>query len=98
MTIRMTSIFALLAIGLTALPTRACGAYVDLDILSSQAISQDPETAKAAAQRLRRAGPEGLAALMKGHAAAIEQHRRDPTESDANWDRIAKAIDTVAAQ
>jgi hypothetical protein len=81
-----------------ATPARACGAYIDLELLPVEAVSTHPETARRAIATLRTLGPAGLEALMTAHAAAIDAHRADPTKCDARWQRIAAALETVAAQ
>ena len=71
--------------------------------LALQAISSDANAARVAIEELRAQGPAGLEALLQTHAAAIAPHldaaqvlRFHP--QDAEWLRIAAALDAVAQQ
>jgi len=62
------------------------------------AVSDDKDDAGRAIKGLRELGPAGLAALMRTYDAAIQRHRANPAAPDAGWDRLAAALDGVAAQ
>ncbi|HEX8551469.1 MAG TPA: hypothetical protein VF681_07910 [Abditibacteriaceae bacterium] len=49
-------------------------------------------------KRLRAQGPQGLQTLMAQHQAAIAAHRANPQKPDAQWPRIERMLDEVAAQ
>src|SRR5207237_5417532 len=77
----------------------ACGGYMDDDaMLALRAVTGDPARSKAAVAELRAEGPDGLAAMMKLYGRIIEQYKRDPAHPVPNWERIAAALDAVAAQ
>jgi hypothetical protein len=70
-----------------------------LSRLAAEVLADDAATATAAVQRLRAAGPEGLAALLEarrnlleGPAAAAERG------ADPQWLRLIAALDAVGAQ
>ncbi|HYE20049.1 MAG TPA: hypothetical protein VEA69_16490 [Tepidisphaeraceae bacterium] len=69
-----------------------------LSNLATTAVFDNPVDAKKAIAELRAAGPAGLAAMMSTHQVAIDRHRNDPTTASAQWDRLAAALDAVAAQ
>ncbi|HTL31248.1 MAG TPA: hypothetical protein VL282_18595, partial [Tepidisphaeraceae bacterium] len=73
----------------------------DLNSLAKQAISSDSEQAKSAIAQLREMGPDGLKAMLDFHQAAIKQHPLTVVLGERctpEWQRLATAIDTVAAQ
>lgn len=65
--------------------------------LATLAVSENSSTSKAAITELRTMGSAGLDALFVKYAADIE-HFTKTGEPDANWKRIADALDTVAMQ
>ena len=98
-TISLLSLTTAIATLLWSPHARACGAYVDLDELAVEAVSTKPETAKRAITLLRAHGQAGLDALFTAHKSAIDAHRAKPTHAaDDRWQRIAAALDGVAAQ
>jgi hypothetical protein len=87
---------------LTALGAAAPAAEVNqtLQLLAIHATSEDADVARSAITQLRAAGPAGLAALIDANGELVRNHRAgaaDGTE-DSQWNRVAAAIDTVAAQ
>ncbi|MDB5324296.1 MAG: hypothetical protein JWN40_5927 [Phycisphaerales bacterium] len=70
----------------------------DQTALCIAALSENKEEASWAILALRAEGPSGLEALVSTYQAAIDRHRRNPTKSEPMWDRLAAALDGVAAQ
>src|SRR4051812_17448849 len=73
-------------------------AEADLTALSLSALSEDKAQAKEAVVALRAAGPAGLEALMGSFQSAVDRHRANPLKAEPMWDRLATALDAVAAQ
>jgi hypothetical protein len=76
---------------------RARGAE-DLTALSIAALSDDNAQAARAIAGLRAQGPAGLETLFATYRSAIDRHRQNPNKPEAMWDRLAAALDGVAAQ
>jgi hypothetical protein len=89
-------IAVILSTVLSAAP-RAWGAE-DLTALSIAALSDDKAQAARAIAALRAQGPAGLEALVGTYRSAIDRHRQNPNKPEAMWDRLAAALDGVAAQ
>lgn len=67
--------------------------------LAHKAVSENVAESAAAIEELRNLGPAGLNELMTRYAVQIKKHIDDPTlKSDAEWQRITKALDTVSGQ
>ena len=67
--------------------------------LADKAVSKSVAESAAAIEELRSLGPAGLNELMKRYAVQIKKHIDDPTlKSDAEWQRITKALDAVSGQ
>ncbi|MCA1578005.1 MAG: hypothetical protein LC794_11670 [Acidobacteria bacterium] len=67
--------------------------------LADKAVSENTAESAAAIEELRTLGPAGLNSLMKRYANEIKNHIDDPTlKSDAEWQRITKALDAVSGQ
>jgi hypothetical protein len=62
-----------------------------------QSVAQDSTVAAAAQEHLREAGPSGLRMLLERYAPQIASHRVG-APSDAQWNRIASALDKVGGQ
>jgi hypothetical protein len=71
-----------------------------LQALAIQATGEDAGVARSAITQLRAAGPAGLAALIDANAELVRKHRAGAVDgtNDPQWNRVAAAIDTVAAQ
>ena len=67
----------------------------DLHDVTRQAVSEDEAAARAAITELRQQGPAGLGKLLAAHETLL---RDAPKAGDAAWQRLAFAIDSVAAQ
>ena len=69
------------------------------EILSRKAVSENTAESAAAIEDLRALGPQGLQSLLAVYAGEIKRHIDDPLlKPDADWQRIAKALDTVSGQ
>jgi len=67
--------------------------------LARNAVSEDAALSMPAIEELRALGPTGLHTLMSEYAREINQHIANPAAaSDAQWQRISNALDTVAQQ
>lgn len=67
--------------------------------LARNAVSEDAALSAPAIAELRSLGPAGLQTLIGEYALEINQHITNPTAaSDAQWQRISNALDTVAQQ
>ena len=67
--------------------------------LARNAVSENASLSAPAIEELRSLGPTGLQTLMTEYAREINQHVANPTAaSDAQWQRISTALDTVAQQ
>ena len=67
--------------------------------LADKAVSENVAASAAAIEELRNLGPAGLNELIKRYAVQIKKHIDDPTlKSDAEWQRITKALDAVSGQ
>lgn len=67
--------------------------------LARKAVSENATESTAAIEELRALGPEGLKALMTGHAAEINRHIADPkAAAGPEWQRITHALDQVGQQ
>lgn len=76
--------------------------------LATLAVDEDASVSTAAIDRLRAAGPEGLAALLEAHADGVARLRAEPLTADREaletlredeaLGRLRAAIDRVAAQ
>ena len=67
--------------------------------LADKAASENVAESAAAIEELRSLGPAGLNSLRMRYADQIKKHIADPTlKSDAEWQRITKALDTVSGQ
>ncbi len=73
------------------------GKGMTVEQLAFDVVSDDVTTSTTAISELRAMGPVGLDALFVKYAADIE-HFSKTGEADANWKRIAAALDTVAMQ
>jgi hypothetical protein len=74
---------------------------VDLKTLATQAVSTDADQAASAIAALRAMGPDGLAAILDVHRKEIDFHKEMVSitpNCTPEWQRLAHAIDTVAAQ
>jgi hypothetical protein len=69
----------------------------DLNDWARQAISGDQTIALSAQNNLREAGPKGLQALEQCYGAEIQSHQQRAPD-DAQWARIAAALNRVGAQ
>ena len=67
------------------------------DELAVEAVSSDSTTSSAAIRELREMGPAGLDALRARYHHEIEAYGKTGDATD-DWNRIAKALDTVAMQ
>lgn len=68
-------------------------------LLARKAVSENPAESVAAIEELRALGPAGLETLMTAHAEEINRHIANPSAgSDADWQRITKALDQVGQQ
>lgn len=67
------------------------GDWTDKAVSADQAVAQDAQN------RLRDAGPEGLQALEERFANEIQLHRGG-APSDAQWKKVASALDRVGGQ
>lgn len=65
--------------------------------LARQAVDGDAAVASGAVKKLREMGPEGLRAVLAENADAIQRFQKTG-EADADWKRVAAAIDAVAMQ
>lgn len=67
--------------------------------LADRAVSENAVESATAIEELRSLGPEGLNQLRVKYGAQIKKHIDDPLlKPDAEWERIAKALDTVSGQ
>jgi hypothetical protein len=67
--------------------------------LVEKAVSENAAESAAAVNELRNLGPAGLNELRLRYAVQIKKHIDDPLlKPDAEWERIAKALDTVSGQ
>ena len=67
--------------------------------LARNAVSENTALSTPAIEELRSLGPSGLQTLMTEYAREIDHHIANPTAaSDAQWQRISTALDTVAQQ
>ena len=95
----MNSKIRFLSLFLVLVSTRIAFAHESIEALARKAVSEDTAAATSAAEELRAMGPAGLDALMSQYASEIKQHITTPaTRSDAQWQRITQALDTVAQQ
>ena len=70
-----------------------------LDDLARQAVASDQKQAATAITQLRAAGPEGLAALFRVHADAVNKHIVEPlTRTTPEWEKLSAALDAVSQQ
>jgi hypothetical protein len=87
------SVLSLLLLVLVVTQTSLAAELVD------KAVSENVAESAAAIDELRSLGPVGLNELRTRYAAQIKKHIDDPTlKPDAEWQRIAKALDTVSGQ
>lgn len=87
------SVLSLLLLSLVLVQTSLAAELVD------KAVSENVAESAAAIEELRNLGPAGLNELQARYAAQIKKHIDDPLlKPDAEWERIAKALDTVSGQ
>ena len=96
----MNSKFSVLSLLLLILVlTQTSFATEPAEVLVRKAVSENPAESTMAIEELRSLGPAGLNTLLTQYAAEIKQHIDDPSsKSDAEWQRITKALDTVSGQ
>lgn len=69
------------------------------ETLATKAVSENTAESTLAIEELRALGPVGLDTLMTRYADEIKRHIDDPSlKSDAEWQRITRALDTVSGQ
>jgi hypothetical protein len=69
------------------------------EALARKAVSENVAESAPALEELRALGPAGLKVLMDQYRDEIRRHVADPSAaSNAQWQRIATALDTVAQQ
>jgi hypothetical protein len=84
---------------LVVLTTGTSFAAEPAETLARKAVSENVVESSAAIEELRDMGPAGLQTLMAKYADEINRHINNPNlKADAEWQRISKALDTVAGQ
>ncbi len=84
---------------LVVLATGTSFAAEPAETLARKAVSENVAESAAAIEELRDMGPAGLQTLMAKYADEINRHINNPTQkTDTEWQRITKALDTVAGQ
>lgn len=69
------------------------------EVLVRKAVSETSAASTPAIAELRSLGPAGLQVLMTTYADEIDHHVANPhAKSDAEWQRITKALDAVSGQ
>ena len=87
------SVLSLLLLTLVLVRTSFAAELVD------KAVSENTAESAAAIEELRNLGPAGLNELRLRYGAQIKKHIDDPLlKPDAEWERIARALDTVSGQ
>ena len=95
----MKSKFSVLAFFLVLLLVETAFAAEPTETLARKAVSENPAESTLAIEELRALGPVGLDTLMTRYADEIKRHIDDPSlKTDAEWQRITKALDTVSGQ
>jgi len=96
----MKSKFSVLSLLLLILlSTQNLFANETTETLARKAVSENTAESAVAIDELRALGPSGLNTLMTRYAGEIKQHIDDPLlKSDAEWERITKALDAVSGQ
>jgi hypothetical protein len=94
-----STFFFLSLLLLVLISTQISYANTSTEALTRKAVSAKTAEASPALAELRSLGPAGLKALMDQYREEIRRHVEDPSAtSDAQWQRIETALDTVAQQ
>ena len=91
------SVLSLLLLLLVSIQTAL--ASEPAEVLARKAVSENSAESEAAIEELRSLGPAGLNTLLARYGDEIKRHIDEPLlKPDAEWQRISRALDTVAGQ